>query len=102
MSGVHQRLLVAGVMIGEISSLPRIPTIQVQDELLERFNDHCALASTTLGSLSDIEGNPRKIPGQRHEAEGGQNCGQMYGQKCAQKEGAQIAFHARRLTQTAF
>jgi hypothetical protein len=35
MSGVHQRLLV------------------------ERFNDRCALASTTLGSLSDIEGNPR-------------------------------------------
>jgi hypothetical protein len=39
----------------------------------------------SLGSLSDIEGNPRKIPGQRHEAEGGQNCGQMYGQKVVRK-----------------
>ena len=28
----------------------------------------------------------------------GQNCGQMYGQKCAQKEGAQNAFHPRRLS----
>jgi F-type H+-transporting ATPase subunit alpha len=38
--------------------LARIPVTQVQDvknQLLERFNDRCALASTTLGSLSDIE-----------------------------------------------
>jgi hypothetical protein len=27
----------------------------VKNQLLERFNDRCALASTTLGSLSDIE-----------------------------------------------
>jgi hypothetical protein len=47
-----------GPQKGHQKSHPRIPTIQVQDvkhQLLERFNDRCALASTTLGSLSDIE-----------------------------------------------
>ena len=32
----------------------------------------------------------------------GQNCGQMYGQKCAQKEGAQNAFHPRGLSANRF
>jgi ATP synthase alpha/beta chain, C terminal domain len=45
--------------------LARIPVTQVQDvknQLLERFNDRCALASTTLGSLSDIEDDSRVNP----------------------------------------
>ena len=33
----------------------------MKNQLLERFNDRCALTSTTLGSLSDLDGNPRPV-----------------------------------------